>query len=123
MLIDDVATVADTIAPLLSQEGYDLICRAHSATNLYAQLRVSNPDIVVINTEHLSHSIMEFLVTLEANNPKPVVLFSAVLSQQEITTLIELDVDSIVVGRFNKSRLKSIIDVALARFRHARSRQ
>jgi two-component system, response regulator / RNA-binding antiterminator len=121
MLIDDVATLADTIAPLLSQEGYDLVSRVHAAPNLYAELRVCNPEIIVINTETLSPIILDFLVAIEVNNPKPVALFIATLTQQEITLLIELGISSIVVGRFNKSRLKSIIDIALARFHHAQS--
>jgi len=123
MLIDDVDCVAATIAPLLSQEGYDIVSRAHTTTNLYAQLRVSNPEIIITHTEQLSEALLEFLVAVEVNNPKPVVLFITTLSQQEITRLIELGVNSIVVGCFNQSRLRSIIDVALARFHHAQPRQ
>lgn len=122
MLIDDVVTLADTIAPLLSQEGYDIVSRVHSTHNLYAELRICNPEIIIINTESLSPLIVEFLVAIAANNPKPVVVFTATLTQQEIILLIELGTSSIIVGRFNKSRLKSIIDIALARFHHAQSR-
>lgn len=116
LLIDEDIERAKAFTSALDKSRYKIKHIVSPSASLLKEVDTFQPDIIVIDIESPNRDMLESLHTIADFNPKPVVMFS----EQEDTELINLSVKSgvsaYVVGDADPKRVKSILDVAVARF-------
>ncbi|MDC0602682.1 ANTAR domain-containing protein [Aliiglaciecola sp.] len=117
LLIDEDTERAESVASVLDDSIYTVSHMSSSDGQLLRQVDQLQPDIIVIDIESPSRDILESLHTINNYNPKPVVMFSSEEDTQMINQSIESGVSAYVVGDMDPSRVKPILDAAVARFR------
>ena len=80
----------------------------------------SSPDAVVINVDIPSEKLIDDLHTLDRQMPLPIILFSNNASNEVIGKAVQAEVSAVIVDGLPLTcrRINSIIQVALARFKH-----
>lgn len=74
-------------------------------------------DILLIDVARLQASLICELKTLRSVHPLPVIVFADAADTGTIERAVQAGVDTFIVAGFNPGRLKSIIDIAVSRFR------
>jgi response regulator NasT len=116
LLIDEDIERAAAITSALDKSRYK-ICHIVSPSNsLLKEVDDIKPDIVVIDIESPNRDILESLDTISHYNPKPIVMFSAQEDTEMINLSVKAGVSAYVVGDADPSRVKPILDAAVARF-------
>ncbi|CAM3955640.1 response regulator NasT [Pseudoalteromonas mariniglutinosa NCIMB 1770] len=108
---------ATVLMNVLSNDHYDIFHIAHSGMPLLKDVEQLDPDIIIIDIESPDRDMLENLNQISQFAPKPIVVFSE--HQNPSTTinqLVKSGVSAYVIGEVSHQRVRSIIDVAIARF-------
>ena len=89
----------------------------HSAIYDEAEAARFAPDVVVVATESPDRDILESLREATAQNPRPVVMFVDRSAPGLAEAAVEAGVAAYVVDGLSANRVRSILDVAMSRFR------
>lgn len=116
LLVDENVERADAFKDALSNTRYSIVHLQSPAINLLKQVDELQPDIIVIDIESPSRDILESLHTMSHFAPKPVVMFSDEQDTEVINQSVRSGVSAYVVGDADPSRVRSILDAAVARF-------
>lgn len=74
------------------------------------------PQIIVFNSEKVTDSIIEFIQRLNQVYARPMILFSEDPDIDSINKVIKAGISGYIVSGMESKRIKSIIDIATARF-------
>lgn len=85
-------------------------------TNLLARLYAADPDVVVIDLENPSRDVLEQLFQVSRLVKRPVAMFVDQSDTGMINKAIEAGVSAYVVDGLKKERVKSILDMCIARY-------
>ena len=108
---------AKVLMNVLINEQYDIYHVAHSGVPLLRDVKQLNPDVIIIDIESPNRDMLENLNKISQFAPKPIVVFSEQqCANTTINQMVKSGVSAYVVGEVNQKRVKSIIDVAIARF-------
>ena len=77
--------------------------------------------MIVIDTESPSRDVLEHLCVLSQSSPRPIVMFTRDDAQASIREAVRSGVSAYVVDGLDPERVKSIVDVAVARFEEFQS--
>ena len=116
MLVDDNAGRAAVLQRALSDHGFDVLRCALGGTDLLRAVRDRTPDVILIDIERPDRDILESLHLVSCDQPKPVVMYSNESDPQTIREAVRAGVSAYIVNDLNPARVKSILDVAIARF-------
>lgn len=108
---------ANALMDILENTDYDIYHIAHSGVPLLKDVEQLNPDVIIIDIESPDRDMLENLNKIYQLAPKPIVVFSE--HQNTSTTvnqMVKSGVSAYVVGEVNQERVKSIVDIAIARF-------
>ena len=100
----------------MSDHGHEVVTSTKSS-NLSSLVTEIAPDVIIIDLESPSRDTLEQMRTISRDNPKPVVMFSEDNNADSIKEAIEAGVSAYVVDGLTDKRVKSLVDVAIARFR------
>lgn len=117
MLVDDQPARAALLEQALTDAGCSVIARLSSAQRLMKRVEEHQPDVIIIDIESPDRDMLEHMSVLNQHNPKPVIMFSDEDDTSTIEKAMRAGVSAYVVDGLNPGRLKSIMDVAVARFR------
>jgi len=117
MLVDDTPTRSAILEQALLDQGLIVVCRLESAQGLIKNVEVHQPDIIIMDLESPDRDTLENMTVLNQHNPKPVIMFSDEDDSQIIAQAVQAGVSAYIVDGLNPSRVKPIMDVAIARFR------
>lgn len=125
MLVDDQPARAALLEQALLDHHYHVIARLSSAAGLAEQVAVLEPDVIIIDIESPDRDTLEHMASLHRDNPHPVVMFAEEGDTNSIERAMRAGVSAYVVDGLNPARVKTIVDVAIARFReyHALRRE
>jgi two-component system, response regulator / RNA-binding antiterminator len=84
--------------------------------NLTISVTALMPDLVIIDIEYTSETMLENISNMNAHNPRPVIIFTQDSDKQKIKAATQAGVSAYVVGNIPNKRLVPVIDVAIARF-------
>lgn len=108
---------AKVLMNVLINEQYDIYHVAHSGVPLLRDVKQLNPDVIIIDIESPNRDMLENLNKISQFAPKPIVVFSEQqCANTTINQMVRSGVSAYVVGEVNQKRVKSIIDIAIARF-------
>jgi two-component system, response regulator / RNA-binding antiterminator len=117
MLVDDQPARAALLEQALCDHHYKVIARLSSADGLAEQVARLEPDVIIIDIESPDRDTLEHMALLHRDNPHPIVMFSDEGDTTAIERAMRAGVSAYVVDGLNPARVKTIVDVAIARFR------
>lgn len=117
LLVDDNRGRSAILEQALRDNGQQVIAILNSGENLSAQVSALQPDVIIIDLESPDRDTLEQMRNISRDNPKPVVMFSEDKDAKSIKQAIAAGVSAYVVDGLSDSRIKPLMDVAVARFR------
>ncbi|KZX83180.1 hypothetical protein A3715_30745 [Oleiphilus sp. HI0009] len=121
LLIDEDLDRASEVVSALEKSRYKIRHMAQPNATLLKEVDAWQPDIIVIDIESPTRDMLESLNMISAYNPKPVVMFSDAEDEDLINESVKSGVSAYVVGDTDTSRLRPILDAAVARFNEYQS--
>jgi len=79
------------------------------------------PDVILINCRKVTDSMMQLILNINQAYPRPIILFSDDPDTQSVNKVIKSGVSAYIVSGLESNRIKSIIDIARARFNEQQS--
>ena len=123
MLVDDDLERRALVAGALANAGLVVVAQRGTAEGLLRAVSGCTPDVVIIDLESPDRDILENMRCLSRDNPRPVVMFATASDADTIREAIEAGVSAYVVDGLSAGRVRSVVDVAIARFRQYASLQ
>ncbi|MCH8619339.1 ANTAR domain-containing protein [Undibacterium sp. TS12] len=100
----------------LLQAGYNIIAVIPGDMYMSERIAQLQPDMIIIDAESDSRDVLEHMVMLTRDAPRPIVLFTEDGSQTNMAAAMEAGVSAYVVAGLQAERIKPVLDVAMARF-------
>lgn len=116
MLVDDQPDRALWLDEKLRDSGFDVISVLSSANGLLFQIEQLQPDLILVDLQSPGRDMLESFSVMNHHNPKPVVMFSAEDATDFIQQAVAAGVTAYMSEELQPSRVKPIIDLALAQF-------
>jgi response regulator NasT len=116
LVVDESPERAEVLRDGLQRAGYEVTASLSSPLALLKTIEQLQPDVIVIDTESPSRDVLEHLVVVTQHTPRPVVMFATDGAPDVIREAVRAGVSAYVVDGFDPARVKSVIDVAVARF-------
>ena len=116
LVVDESAERAEIIREALEGAGHEVTASLSSPIALLRTIERLEPDVIVIDTDSPSRDTIEHLVAVSQHGPRPVVMFAADGTPETIREAVRAGVSAYVVNGLDPSRIRTIIDVAVARF-------
>ena len=115
LVIDDDASLRDTVAMLLENEGYRAVTASEGRSG-YEQALTLRPDLVVVDLRLPGLSGIEICKQLRAANiATPIIVLSAMADELDKVLLLEIGADDYVVKPFGARELAARIRAVLRR--------
>lgn len=116
LVVDESEECADLLREGLQRAGFEVAASLNSPATLLATIDQLKPDVIVIDTESPSRDVLEHLVVLTQHTPRPVVMFASDGAPETIREAVRAGVSAYVVDGVDAKRIRTIIEVAVARF-------
>ncbi|MCO6057428.1 ANTAR domain-containing protein [Pseudomonas sp. MOB-449] len=116
LLINDTAKKVGRLKTALVEAGFDVIDESGLTIDLPARVEAIRPDVVLIDTESPGRDVMEQVVMVTRDQPRPIVMFTDEHDPQVMRRAIQAGVSAYIVEGIQVDRLQPILDVAMARF-------
>ncbi|WP_428717169.1 ANTAR domain-containing response regulator [Undibacterium curvum] len=96
--------------------GYDIIASLPGDMFLIERIAQLDPDIIIIDAESDARDVLEHLVIISQQAPRPIVLFTDDDEPVHMRRALEAGVSAYVVAGLQSERVKPVLEVAMARF-------
>lgn len=116
LLINDTSRKVGRLRTALSEAGFDVIDESGLTIDLPARVEAVRPDVVLIDTESPSRDVMEQVVMVTRDRPRPIVMFTDEHDPVVMRQAIKSGVSAYIVEGIHAQRLQPIMEVAMARF-------
>jgi response regulator NasT len=117
MLVDESPVRAATVKINLIEAGFDVVVCMVTTAGLLHQIEQHRPDVILIDLESPGRDVLESLSIINRHNPTPVVMFSGEDHPSFIKAAVDAGVSAYTVGSYDTSKVKPVIDVAMAQFK------
>lgn len=121
MVADDNEVRGQLLVEILVENGYDVVAMAGPDSYLPTQVAHAEPDLILIDTDAPTRDTLEQLTLIKQDMPRPVVMFSADEAQDTIRAAVSAGVSAYIVDGLSNSKVKPVIDVAIAHFQQHQS--
>lgn len=116
LLINDTAKKVGRLRTALVEAGFEVIDESGLTIDLPARVEAVRPDVVLIDTESPGRDVMEQVVLVSRDQPRPIVMFTDEHDPGVMRQAIQAGVSAYIVEGIHAQRLQPILDVAIARF-------
>ncbi|MFE8071051.1 ANTAR domain-containing protein [Marinobacteraceae bacterium S3BR75-40.1] len=117
LLVDDEPERARMVCEALAADGYKVIAQRTSAQGLMAAVAQYEPDVVIIDMDSPDRDTLDNMAVLSEHAPRPIVFFAGQDSDRPtIQAAVKAGVSAYIVDGFSASRVRPVVDVAIARF-------
>jgi response regulator NasT len=116
LVIDESRARAAELCGGLAMAGHQVAAVLPSALDLSAQIEQIKPDVILIETDSPSRDTLENLAVMDRDMPRPVIILTSEDDADVMRSAFRAGVSAYVVDNLDLARLKSIVDVAIARF-------
>lgn len=117
MLVDDDRGRSALLMQALVDAGYEVVARAGKNENILARVKQVDPDVILIDMELPDRDTLEHMRSISRDRPRPVVMFAERSDSATAEAAIKAGVSAYVVDGLSATRIKPIMEVAIARFR------
>lgn len=115
-LVNESIERARLLEQALLESGYDVVFKVSSIRALAEQIHALQPDIVIIDMQQPDHDLLDDLRVIHQDCPRPILIFAQRSDEHMIRQAMRVGVSSFVVDGWSRTRVKSLIEVAIARF-------
>ena len=105
----------------LQDAGYELVALLPAGPNLDARIAELQPDLLIVEAESGVRDLLEHVVFVSRDTPRPIVLFTDDDGSETARLAIAAGVTAYIVDGLRPNRVKPVIEVALARFAREQS--
>lgn len=116
MLVDDDLGRMALLRQALAAAGNEVVAQLGPADDLIAAVARHQPDLILIDVDSPARDTLESLGQISRDRPRPVVVFASHSDSDMARRAMRAGVSAYVVDGMQPTRLKSVIDVAIARF-------
>ncbi|AYC32825.1 ANTAR domain-containing protein [Pseudomonas cavernae] len=116
LLINDTQKKVGRLKAALIEAGFEVIDESGLTIDLPARVEAIRPDVVLIDSESPGRDVMEQVVLVSRDQPRPIVLFTDEQDPSVMRQAIQAGVSAYIVEGIQAQRLKPILDVAMLRF-------
>ncbi|HCN45790.1 ANTAR domain-containing response regulator [Pseudomonas putida] len=116
LLIDDTEKKVGRLRAALVEAGFEVIEESGLTIDLPARVETVRPDVVLIDTESPGRDVMDQVVLVSRDLPRPIVMFTDEHDPGVMRQAIQAGVSAYIVEGIHARRLQPILDVAMARF-------
>jgi two-component system, response regulator / RNA-binding antiterminator len=116
LVVDDSSERTEVLRQGLEQAGYDVVAALASSLELLEAVEQFKPDAIIIDTESPSRDVLEHVVMISRDEPRPIVMFASDDAPDTIREAVRAGVSAYIVDGLEASRVKVIVEVAVARF-------
>ena len=100
----------------LRDAGYEVAAVLPASPDLDERIARAKPDLVIVDAESGVRDLLEHVVLASRDTPRPIVLFTDDDDTETAQLAIAAGVTAYIVDGLKPSRVKPVIEVALARF-------
>jgi response regulator NasT len=116
LIIDESPERIAVLREGLEGAGYEVAAALASPLELLRAVEEVKPDVIIIDTESPSRDVLEHVVLITRDQPRPIVMFASDDAPETIRRAVRAGVSAYIVDGLDPVRVKSIVDVAVARF-------
>src|SRR5262245_18910320 len=116
LVVDEFEERAELLRDGLRQAGCEVTASLCSPLELMQTVENERPDVIVIDTDSPSRDVLEHLVMVTQRTPRPIVMFANDGAPETIRDAVRAGVSAYVVDGLDPARIRTIVDVAIARF-------
>lgn len=102
----------------LLQGGYNIVAVLPPDAFLTERVAQIQPDMIIVDAESQARDTLEHVVVATRDERRPIVLFTQDEDTSHVGDAIAAGVTAYVVAGLASERIKPVLDVAMARFRH-----
>jgi response regulator NasT len=117
LLIDQNATRASVLEEGLREAGYTTVTVLRDTANLLRRIVDADPDVICIDLENPNRDVLEQMFQVSRVVRRPVAMFVDRSDADMIKAAVESGVGAYVVDGLKKERVKSVVDMAVSRFK------
>lgn len=117
LLVDENSGRSAVVERALLDNGYDVVGRITTEEDIPQILNKIETDVVIYSMESPDDEVLDSIQSINLQIPKPVVMFTEKSDSETISRAVKAGVSACIVDGLSESRIKPIMDVAIARFR------
>lgn len=102
----------------LLENGFNLVAVLPGDAFLHQRLNQLQPDMIIVDAESDARDALEHVVFATRDEPRPIVMFTNDDDTSHVREAVAAGVSAYVVAGLSPARIRPILDVAMARFRH-----
>lgn len=121
MLIDEQPERFELLDEALRLHGHEIVARLTRDEDIIGAVERWQPDIIIIDLETPGRDTLEHMQTISRDRPRPIVMFTNDGDSDTIARAVKAGVSAYVVDGLNPDRIRTILDVAIHRFREYQS--
>ena len=116
LLVEELDERAQLVREGLLRAGHEVVGAISSPFGLLEAIERTRADIIVIATDSPTRDAIEHLCVVSHSSPRPIVMFSGDQRSASIREAVRAGVSAYVVDDLDPARVRSIVEVAVARF-------
>jgi response regulator NasT len=116
LIVDESLERAATVQRGLALAGHDVATHLSTALDLPRAVERLQPDVIIIGEDSPTRDTLEHIAITTGDTPRPIVMFVEDDSAGGIRDALRAGVSAYIVDGLDAARIKSIVDVAVARF-------
>lgn len=116
LVFDESHQRAEILREGLTLAGHEVVAILESGLELIRAVESLRPDVIIVDTDSPSRDVLEHIVMISRDQPRPIVMFASDAGNDTIREAVRAGVSAYVVDGMDVTRIKPIIDVAVARF-------
>ncbi|MBS3953323.1 MAG: ANTAR domain-containing protein [Methylomicrobium sp.] len=116
LIVDEVQS-DKLLEETLQKYGFEVACLPLQSLDLSAIVLSLLPDIVVLNVFTPTQVMLKAILTINQSHSVPVIIFAEDQDAETINQVIKAGVSAYIVDGLDTKRIKTIIDIAIARFK------
>lgn len=116
MVVDESPECAERLRQGLRDAGHVVVSTLTSTMDIQERVEREQPDIIVINDDSPNRDSLEQICVISQHQPRPIVLFTQDQDSNTIEAAVRAGVTAYVVDGLESSRVRAILNVAMAHF-------
>jgi len=116
VLVNESSERAQLLEQALLDSGYHVVAKLCGVRDLALQTKALLADVIIIDMEQPDHDILDDLRIISRECPRPILVFAQRSDEHIIRQAMRIGVSSFVVDGWSGARVKSLVEVAIARF-------
>jgi two-component system, response regulator / RNA-binding antiterminator len=116
IIVDERPERAALLEAALAEAGHRVVARLVGRADLADRVDELEPDVIVVDMECPDRDTLEDMSRISDRRPRPMVMFVDRSDSASIQAAVQAGVSAYVVGGLSAERVKSVLEVAIARF-------